>query len=56
MRSLLYIDHLLTGMSPVKLAYGSGISKMYVQGYADDIVVFAPTSSGLTELLVTQKD
>ena len=32
-----------------------GISKINVQGSADDTVVFAPTSTGLRELLVNQE-
>ena len=51
----IYIDHVLTGISRVNSACRIGISKMNVQGYADDIVVFAPTSSGLRELLVNME-
>ena len=47
----IYIDHVLTGISRVNSACRIGISKMNVLGYADDIVVFAPTSTGLRELL-----
>ena len=41
----------LTGISQVNCACRIGISKMNVHGYADDTVVFAPTSSALRELL-----
>ena len=36
-------NHVLTGISRVISACRIGISRMNVQGYADDILVFAPT-------------
>ena len=46
-----YIDDILTSISQLGVGCKLGINVMNVQAYADDIVLMAPSASGLQKIL-----
>ena len=49
----IYIDEILTKVSKIKIGCTLGLNRVNIQAYADDIVLLAPSASGLQRLLNT---